>query len=42
MTEQGYRLSVTGMSCAGCVVAVEDAMSTVAGIDEVAVNFADH
>ena len=42
MTEQGYRLSVTGMSCAGCVGAVEDAMSTVPGIEQAAVNFADH
>lgn len=42
MTAQGHRLSVTGMSCAGCVAAVEDAMSAVAGIDKVVVNFADH
>ena len=42
MTDQGYRLSVTGMSCAGCVGAVEDAMSAVPGIEQAAVNFADH
>ena len=42
MTDQGYRLSVTGMSCAGCVSAVEDAMTAVPGIDSAVVNFADH
>lgn len=42
MTEQGYRLSITGMSCAGCVGAVEDAMSSVVGLDNAVVNFADH
>ncbi len=42
MTEQHARLSVTGMSCAGCVGAVEDAMSAVPGIEKVVVNFADH
>ena len=42
MSEQDYRLSVTGMSCAGCVSAVEDAMSAVPGIDKAVVNFAEH
>ncbi|MFW2439995.1 MAG: heavy metal translocating P-type ATPase [Arenicellales bacterium] len=42
MTEQHYRLSVTGMSCAGCVGSVEDAMSAVPGIEKAVVNFADH
>jgi Cu+-exporting ATPase len=42
MTEQHTRLSVTGMSCAGCVSAVEDAMSAVPGIDKAVVNFAEH
>ncbi len=42
MTEQHTRLSVTGMSCAGCVSTVEDAMSAVPGIEKVVVNFADH
>ena len=42
MTEQHYRLSITGMSCAGCVGTVEDAMSAVPGIEKVVVNFADH
>ena len=42
MTEQGYRLSVTGMSCAGCVSAVKDAMSSVDGVEKAVVNFADH
>ena len=42
MTEQPTRLSVTGMSCAGCVSAVEDAIAAVPGIDKAAVNFAEH
>ncbi|MCK5361153.1 MAG: copper-translocating P-type ATPase [Gammaproteobacteria bacterium] len=43
MSEQQHtRLSVTGMSCAGCVGAVEDAMSAVPGIELAAVNFAEH
>ena len=42
MTDQAYRLSVTGMSCAGCVGAVKDAMSSVAGLEDAVVNFADH
>ena len=42
MTEQHTRLSVTGMSCAGCVSAVEEAMSAVPGIDKAVVNFAEH
>ena len=42
MAEQHTRLSVTGMSCAGCVSAVEDAMSAVPGIDKAVVNFAEH
>ncbi len=36
------RLSVTGMSCAGCVKTVEDALKSVAGVDFASVNFADH
>jgi Cu+-exporting ATPase len=42
MSEQRHRLSVTGMSCAGCVSAVEDAISSVPGIDSAVVNFAEH
>ena len=36
------RLSILGMSCAGCVSTVEGALSAVPGVDAVAVNFADH
>jgi Cu+-exporting ATPase len=35
------RLSVSGMSCAGCVAAVESALRAVEGVEEAAVNFAD-
>jgi Cu+-exporting ATPase len=42
MTEQQTRLSVTGMSCAGCVSAVEEAIAAVPGIDKAVVNFAEH
>jgi Cu+-exporting ATPase len=41
-TEEGIRLSILGMRCAGCVGAVEGALSAVAGVTEVTVNFADH
>jgi Cu+-exporting ATPase len=36
------RLSIMGMSCAGCVSTVEGALAAVSGVDSVAVNFADH
>jgi Cu+-exporting ATPase len=36
------RLSILGMSCAGCVGAVEGALSSVEGVIDVSVNFADH
>ena len=36
------RLSITGMSCAGCVSSVEDALNNVDGVDKASVNFADH
>lgn len=36
------RLSIIGMSCAGCVSAVEGALAAVPGVVSVAVNFADH
>ena len=42
MTEQGTRLSVTVMSCAGCVSALEEAISAVPGIEKALVNFAEH
>ncbi len=36
------RLSILGMSCAGCVSAVESALAAVDGVTSVSVNFADH
>jgi Cu+-exporting ATPase len=36
------RLSILGMSCAGCVGAVEGALATVDGVESFSVNFADH
>ncbi len=42
MSEESYRLSVTGMSCAGCVGAVEGALSAVPGVAQASVNFAEH
>ncbi len=36
------RLSIMGMSCAGCVSAVEGALASVPGVVSVEVNFADH
>ncbi|MGR9115852.1 MAG: heavy metal translocating P-type ATPase [Gammaproteobacteria bacterium] len=41
-TGNEVRLSILGMRCAGCVSAVESALSTVDGVTEVTVNFADH
>ena len=37
-----YRLSISGMSCAGCVASVETAMNSVPGVAEASVNFAEH
>lgn len=37
-----YRLSIGGMSCAGCVNTVEQALQTVSGVSEARVNFAEH
>ena len=37
-----YRLSISGMSCAGCVASVEKALNSVAGVEEATVNFAEH
>jgi len=42
MSESSYRLSVTGMSCAGCVGAVEAALFAVPGVAQASVNFAEH
>lgn len=41
-TDEGLRLSILGMSCAGCVGAVEGALQSVKGVDSATVNFADH
>lgn len=38
----GIRLSITGMSCAGCVGSVEQALQSVSGVNEASVNFAEH
>jgi Cu+-exporting ATPase len=36
------RLSIGGMSCAGCVASVETALKNAPGVTEAAVNFAEH
>ncbi len=36
------RLSISGMSCAGCVKSVEDALHGVPGVEDAQVNFAEH
>ena len=36
------RLSISGMSCAGCVASVEDALKGVSGVTIANVNFAEH
>ena len=41
-TADELRLSILGMSCAGCVSVVDSALSGVPGVTEVSVNFADH
>lgn len=41
MTES-IRLSVSGMSCAGCVSSVETALNSVDGVTQANVNFAEH
>ncbi|MCK4841256.1 MAG: copper-translocating P-type ATPase [Methylococcales bacterium] len=40
--DENLRLSILGMSCAGCVGAVEGALASVNGVTAVNVNFADH
>ncbi len=42
MSDQTYRLSISGMSCAGCVAGVESALNSVPGVTNAAVNFAEH
>ena len=37
-----HRLSVAGMSCAGCVASVENALNAVEGVTRASVNFAEH
>ena len=37
-----HRLSIAGMSCAGCVASVEQALQAVAGVESANVNFAEH
>ena len=39
---QAVRLSIGGMSCAGCVATVEKTLRNVPGVREAAVNFAEH
>ena len=41
-TAPTYRLSIGGMSCAGCVAAVEEALRSVPGVGQAMVNFAEH
>ncbi len=40
--KEPLRLSISGMSCAGCVSTVEDALSNTPGVTEASVNFAEH
>jgi len=40
--QQHIRLSISGMSCAGCVATVEGALRAVPGVTEASVNFAEH
>ena len=40
--EQVVRLSIGGMSCAGCVASVEKALKATAGVSEATVSFAEH
>jgi Cu+-exporting ATPase len=42
MPAQNFRLSISGMSCAGCVASVEKALNNVVGVHFAAVNFAEH
>jgi len=42
MPNKTYRLSISGMSCAGCVSSVENALSRVPGVKSSVVNFAEH
>lgn len=39
---KSYRLSIGGMSCAGCVASVETALNSVPGVEEASINFVEH
>lgn len=41
MSENVVRLSIGGMSCAGCVAAVENALRSVDGVEEATVNLGE-
>jgi Cu+-exporting ATPase len=41
-SQKTYRLSIGGMSCAGCVAAVENILKSAPGVVEASVNFAEH
>ena len=41
MSVQHLKMSVTGMSCAGCVAAVENSLTGLAGVETAEVNFAN-
>ena len=41
-TKESIRLSISGMSCAGCVATVEDALKQTPGVEQSSVNFAEH
>ena len=40
--DQVIQLSIGGMSCAGCVAAVESCLAKVSGVESATVNFAEH
>ena len=40
--QQHIRLSISGMSCAGCVATVEGALRAAPGVTDASVNFAEH
>jgi Cu+-exporting ATPase len=40
--EPSKRFSISGMSCAGCVATVENALKSMPGVSEASVNFAEH
>ena len=42
VAEQIIHLSISGMSCAGCVAAAEEALKRVPGVTAATVNFAEH